>query len=838
MFGMLNGRMKTLCCAVFAVSPFALLADGNGGNGLWLPAGLGALAGLLPACVYILLSNYAARRTVKRQKLLIDKLNSGRKYFRLLVDTMDDAMLLVNLDGMRIVDCNATACALYGYSRNELMGMSIMELSAEPEETAASISDTREYVARRKHRRKNGEKFTVNIRNKVLEIDNQVFHVSMIRDIGDLLAAEDEVMRREESLRVTLDSIGDGVAATDTEFRITRLNPVAEQLTGWHDAEAVGQPAAAVVRIVNSFTRESMPSLLKAVAKTRKVLSLTSDIVLVSRDNREFRINYSVSPILDARDRCIGTVMVIRDVSAEYQRDMELRMWSERLRMAADVARFGIWEYSFNSGDLVVNDTWRVLYGFDGGMRLLDFWKQGIHPYDREHTMLAFNHAIRGDSISFESEFRFITPSGSVKWIYALCKVVESDSNNRPLRMIGVHQDISSRKQSEEQLVRARHSAEAANQAKGQFLATMSHEIRTPMNGIIGFVELLRESELDDTQRKYVETAARSCYALLALLNDILDFSKIESGKLQLKTERFSLRELLSSLEGAVSALTVGKNIHISFITSPDLPEWLEGDETRLRQILMNLLNNAIKFTDEGVVSMETFAERVEGKLRLEFHVRDSGIGIAGDELRRIFEKFHQLDSSPVRKYGGTGLGLSICQELAQLMGGSIDVESSVGKGSTFIFKLTLPLSSGCQSPAVHDDKPKSLKGKVLVVEDDRVNMLVLKQQLSKYGCTVEVAADGREALGKLEADAYDLVFMDCQLPVMDGYEATAAIRTGDGLNRHTPVVALTADAVSTTRDKCFEVGMDAFMMKPISVNQLLEVARRFLDKARPAGDD
>ncbi|MDP9377929.1 MAG: ATP-binding protein [Actinomycetota bacterium] len=479
-----------------------------------------------------------------------------------------------------------------------------------------------------------------------------------------------------------------------------------------------------------------------------------------------------------------------------------------------------------------------------------------VIPDAREHALVRNNPAITELGVIAYLGVPLTLPGGQT--LGSLCAVDSkprdwSDEDVMTLHDVAqsvvteitLRADVRRLRQVESELERARDEAVAACGAKSEFLANMSHEIRTPLNGVIGMADLLARTQLDSEQRDYVKTIAAAGGALLEVISDILDFSKIEAGKIVLERHEFDLHELVTETGRMMLPQTRAKGLELRIDLASDVRRLVIGDRSRLRQVLANLLSNAVKFTDRGSVEVRVRADNLaDGAIRVCMEVHDTGIGIAPDRLEAVFESFTQADASTTRRYGGTGLGLAISQRLVDLMGGRIEVDSIVGRGTCFT--VTLPMKVGTTEVAAvvqraadiavgRDDTPALGAGherhapRALLVEDNPINQIVAEALLTECGLDVCIAEDGLAALEEFERGCFQVVLMDCQMPRMDGYEATRRIRECEADTGRVPIIAMTANAMAGDRERCLQAEMDDYLAKPLTKDAIERVLREWI---------
>ncbi len=539
-----------------------------------------------------------------------------------------------------------------------------------------------------------------------------------------------------------------------------------------------------------------------------------------------------------------GSTAVVRaELERRSKAEEDLRQSEIRFRTLSTHAPVGIFQTDSRGVCTFVNHRWRELTGVSSSRALGHDWTRALHPDDRARVTAAWGRFMRGEA-RFREEYRFRHHGGDDRWVVGSAVPI-SGADGPLLGHLGILWDVTDQKAAEQELLQARDAALTSARLKSEFLANMSHEIRTPMNGVLGMLALLLESQLTPEQQESAGLAYRSAETLLALLNDILDFSKIEAGKLVMETAPFDLEQLVHDLAATFQATAVARRLELRATIDAAAPRNVVGDAVRIRQILTNLVGNALKFTPKGHVSVSVrFVGRRGPRALLSLVVEDTGIGIPSSRIDQIFAQFVQVDSSTTRRFGGTGLGLAISRQLAELMGGTLTVKSGVGAGSRFELLVALAVGesgSVAQTPPVQaivpakEAAPHPQAGlRVLVAEDNRVNQTVVSKMLAKLGCSVDLVENGAEAVARARVDRYDLILMDCQMPGMDGFEATGEIRRHDGTARHTPIVALTANAFASDRDECLAAGMDDYLSKPINRHELARVVAECRDGASP----
>lgn len=539
-----------------------------------------------------------------------------------------------------------------------------------------------------------------------------------------------------------------------------------------------------------------------------------------------------------------------KDITEQKRAETALKESNERYALILEVSSDGWFDWDLVNDTVIYSRRWWLEFGNDEPPENtpISYWKSLIHPDDVDWVTEFLENILLSQRETFEFSFQMKKRKGNYAHVLSRCYIQRDSSGNR-IRMVGSNSDLTETKKIEYTLRKAKEMAEAANMAKGNFLANMSHEIRTPLNGIIGFTELLLHSSLSDEQKESLRNIHLSGKSLLSLVNQILDFSKIDSGKMELELISTDLTDLVQSTVDLFKISAASKAIPLKLNLDPLLPRFVSLDPLRVRQVLSNLIGNAIKFTHEGKVevSVKTI-KQTDDIIDIEFSVSDTGIGIDLNSKSKLFDSFSQADTSITRKYGGTGLGLTITSELIQKMNSYLRFDSELGKGSIFSFVLSLQVNTtGSVSSNLFEEKQTSpdesiivennlIQNDILIVEDNDLNKKLLSKMLLKRYPNIKLryAIDGADAVNQFQQQIPDLIFMDLQMPIMDGYTATREIRKLEkGSNKKTPIIALTAGAFFSVKDTAMESGMNDFLTKPISATDLYSTIEKWISSGR-----
>ncbi len=661
----------------------------------------------------------------------------------------------------------------------------------------------------------------------------QAFRLSF----NDLQLVEEKLRQSEEQYRAVFENTLDAILVGSPDGRIFAANAAAERMFQRSEEELkrLGRDCL--------FGNPTDANLTAALEERHRKMSFAGDLMMIRKDGTVFPVEVSSSIFYDGKgEECTSTI--IRDISDRRAAEVRLRESEERYRGVIENAIDVIFRLSTNGRIISLNPAFERATGWSVTDWVGEPFDALLHPDDVLSAYTAIS-LISHHKISPNLELRIRSRDGGYR--FAEIRLAPELQQGIVVGLLGIGRDISRRKEHEEQLLQSKQLAERVAQTKSRFLAMMSHEIRTPLHGIIGMTDLLRRTRLSDDQMRYLDTIRVSGDSLLGVINDILDFSKIEAGKMEFARVPVSLTSIVNDAIRILQIKAEEKNIRILPAIDPDIPRLILGDDMRIRQVLINLIGNAIKFSDEGEIEVSIAPiTRDGGFLQILFAVKDRGIGIPHEQMEQLFEPFSQADSSSTRRYGGTGLGLAICANLVSQMGGTIWAESEEGKGSTFYFSLpTETVESEPAPPPTaevdaalrrHGGPGKGFPLRILLTEDNPINQAVAREMLSHLGHEPDIASSGEEALTMCRSTAYDLVFMDIEMAVMDGLETARRLRQMFSQGARPLIIAMTAYATDEDRAKCLAAGMNDFLRKPVTLpelEQVLEESIRHL--ARPA---
>ncbi|MDZ4375471.1 MAG: ATP-binding protein [Phenylobacterium sp.] len=640
----------------------------------------------------------------------------------------------------------------------------------------------------------------------------------------------------ERSMSAIVGSMPVAMVLADRDVRLLYASPLWIRDRGLEGQDLVGKSLFDLQPDLFEPWREGFARCLKGHRQSVERLQIPTT------DGGTAWVRLELAPWYDHRGTVGGLIISSYDITQLVESLERAERSEERLKLALQISDLHVYEMDYVREELIkvgAEDTF-----FERPKSYAEMARDiysGIDERDLGGVKAAWRRHTE-EGAPYRPEHRIARTDGREIWASGTAELI-TDEAGRPLRLVGALRNITEQKAAERALVAAKDEAEAANRAKSAFLATMSHEIRTPLNGVLGMAQALAaDPQLSDVQRERIDVIRQSGESLLAILNDVLDLSKVEAGKLALETALFEVGALAKTVHATFQAIAETKGLSFELSVDRSAQGVYEGDQVRVRQILWNLVSNALKFTEKGGVKVRIARER--GALSLT--VMDSGIGMTAFQLAGLFRKFHQADASTTRKFGGTGLGLAICRELTELMGGEIGVTSAPGMGSTFTAYLPLkkvaraaPKPKRTRVTTAHaPDATISRPVRVLAAEDNAMNQLVLKTLLAQVGVEPVMVSDGRQAVEAWESETWDVILMDVQMPIMDGPTATGVIRTrerSEGRAR-TPIIALTANAMSHQIAEYLQSGMDAFVAKPIEAGRLFDALRLAVSEAAQDG--
>lgn len=648
---------------------------------------------------------------------------------------------------------------------------------------------------------------------------------------------EEALSESEEQFQLIVNAMAEGLVIYNKENKIIAANKQAEKILGLSFAKMLGrtslEPELKFIREDGThFPADEYPPLI-----TLKTGKSCQNVIMGSynNDGKLFWILVNTEGIGGSDNKLPRRVIAtFHDITNLIHTERELSTANERLQNILSSLDLLFWSKDMITGKLyLLSQGCQEVLGFPPKEFIdnQEKWCQIIHPEDR-HIFENLNTEILAGKIG-ANDYRIFHRAGELHWIRDY-RIPAMGPNGKLERIDGMIMEITYRKLQEEELKAAKSMAEEASEAKSNFLATISHEIRTPLNGIIGMAEMLQRTGMSARQQDCLNAITNSADLLLAIINDVLDLSKIEAGKMDIEAVPFQLTSLIRDIEGLCRARLQSERVTLSVQIDEALAGTMLGDANRISQVLLNLVGNAVKFTNDGSIAIDVRRElETEAAMRVMFQIADTGIGIPKEMHESLFRPFQQADGSTSRRFGGTGLGLAISKRLVELMEGAIGFSSVPGVGSNFWFSL--PIKKDNQSQLIVH-KPVEAKASfhsqnpmVLVVEDNPVNQQVALAQLEAVGSKVHIACNGQEAIKLFDQYRYDLIFMDCHMPEMDGFETTRFIRLKENPAKRTPIIAMTALAMTGDFERCLEAGMDDYITKPVKLNTLYGIMKRYL---------
>jgi len=781
-------------------------------------------------------------KSEKKDSRLINLHFAKEKLNKTIFDISPSGMLLEDTKG-NILDVNSALQNIFGYSREEFLKMNVRQLV--PEQNVSMVdSDISELLIGKKldhevvNVKKDGSLVHLALREAKFILPDETEGILVIaNDVTKRKEAEFLLQENELRLRTLINSTPDIITFKDSDGRYLETNKANLKLFDLEGVDYRGK--------TDSELAENSPFYKEALLYCEKTDKLVWENNSVSR----------VEEIIPAPDGSIkffdvikiplfyqdgdkkGLIIVGRDVTdAKYSKEALEESEKKYRNLVEDISEV-IFSLDAQGYFTYISPSIKKLAGYSIEELIGKHFSEYIHPDDINFVMQSFDRLLSG--IQEPSEYKIIVKGGGYLHVRSSSKV--KFEKGKPVSTKGILIDITDTKRSHFELKKAKEEAESALKVKSEFLARMSHEIRTPLNGVIGMTGLLLQSPLTIEQNDYLETIKNSGESLLLIINDILDFSRIEAGNMYVDKKSVDIINCIENIFELFASKFTEKNIRFSYFKDNSIPRYLICDADKIKQIISNLLNNALKFTQQGSVELSVSKINIENnQVTLMFTIEDTGIGIDAKSLKLLFQPFSQLDSSNTRRYGGTGLGLTICKHLVELMDGKIWVDSIPGKGSKFSFKINLEIDDKelINENNIHprDSVNNSalsniLPLRILLVEDNLINQKVTLKILRKFGYTADIALNGIEAIEVVKKQDYDIIFMDIQMPEMDGYEATKNILGMYPRENQPFIIAITAAVMQGDRENCFAAGMVDYLPKPVLPDDVLGVLKKWGEK-------
>ncbi|MDD3275811.1 MAG: PAS domain S-box protein [Kiritimatiellales bacterium] len=759
-----------------------------------------------------------------------EQLRNSEERLRTIFQNSPDAIFIEDENG-NVLDANPVACEFHNLGHNELIGRNMLDLVPEDSRNDVKRDFSKWFTGELKRYdgvslAGDGRVVPVEIIGATMRFSGKRAVMLMVRDITQRKQSEQALKESEMRYRGLIEAQSNFIIRTDTEGTFTFVNEAFCRFVGRLRGDLIGNS-------IHSYIYYDDMAILEKV--TGSLVSRRERVVAVEHRmrarTRTAWVQWENIAVFDESGKVVEIQSVGQDITERRRIYEALQESEKRLHfLFEEIPHIAVQGYNVNREAIFWNHASEELYGYSKkdvlGKKIEDL----VFPLDqREERVKAFDDWVKTGEPIPSGEMMKRTADGRQVAVYSSRLATRNQRGEWEMYVIDV--DLSELKHASEELVKAKEYAERASRAKSEFLANMSHEIRTPMNGVMGMTTLLLETELTADQRDSIQTIMESTKELMRIIDELLDISRIEAGEVRLHPEPFCMRETVEKVVLLFADRAGRKGVNLSIAIHDSMPKQLLGDSGRVRQILINLVGNALKFTHDGHIQIRMQAERDGDGWNILADVKDTGIGMTSDLQERIFDKFTQGDTSSKRKYGGAGLGLAITRQLVGLMGGKISVSSEVDKGTTFQFNLKLgavetdvPVAVVAPVP----EKPKQINAQILLVEDNLVNQKVATAMIKKTGCTVTVAPNGARALEQIALKQFDLIFMDCQMPIMDGFETTQAIRQMVGEIRDIPIVAMTAHALKEDRQKCIDAGMDDYLSKPVHMESLVAVLQKY----------